>query len=165
MSARTPGDRTPFPCPPLQTLPGPTGPLRTRLMSLLRQLREAGLWDSSFCGFCIVSCIFEPEARFTLLRRHTIFTLALFIAGTIAAYGYGFRTAQKQLWPYRQLESFIEFRTNAPVKFDTYGRLNASITIAGIELAHRISKGQFALKRLRVRGKTAPEIWTKVLAA
>ena len=33
---------------------------------------------------------------------------------------------------------------------------NASITIAGIELVHRIRKGQFALKRLRVRGKTAP---------
>ena len=42
---------------------------------------------------------------------------------------------------------------------------NASITIAGIELVHRIRKGQFALKRLRVRGKTAPEIWTTVLAA
>jgi hypothetical protein len=42
---------------------------------------------------------------------------------------------------------------------------NASITIAGIELVHRIRKGQFALKGLRVRGKTAPEIWTAVLAA
>jgi len=37
---------------------------------------------------------------------------------------------------------------------------NASNTIAGIELVHRIRKGQFALTRLRVRGKTAPEIWT-----
>jgi transposase-like protein len=42
---------------------------------------------------------------------------------------------------------------------------NASNTIAGIELVHRIRKGQFALTRLRVRGKTAPEIWTAVLAA
>jgi len=42
---------------------------------------------------------------------------------------------------------------------------NASITIAGIELVHRIRKGQFALERLRLRGKTAPEIWTAVLAA
>ncbi len=99
--------------------------MRTRLMSLLmRQLREAGLWNSSFCGFCIVSCIrVEPEARFTLLRRHTIFTLALFVAGTIAAYSFGFRTAQEQLWPYRQLKSFIELQSNAPAKFDTYGRL------------------------------------------
>ena len=42
---------------------------------------------------------------------------------------------------------------------------NALITIAGIELVHRIRKGQFALERLRVRGKTTPEIWTAVLAA
>jgi hypothetical protein len=41
----------------------------------------------------------------------------------------------------------------------------ASITIAGIELMHRIRKGQFELARLRVNGKTAPEIWNAVLAA
>jgi hypothetical protein len=41
----------------------------------------------------------------------------------------------------------------------------ASITIAGIELMHRIRKAQFALGKLRVNGKTAPEIWTAVLAA
>ena len=42
---------------------------------------------------------------------------------------------------------------------------HATITIAGIELMHRIKKGQFALDKLRVRGKTAPEIWTAVLTA
>jgi len=42
---------------------------------------------------------------------------------------------------------------------------HASITIAGIELMHRIRKGEFALDKRRVRGKTAPEIWTAVLAA
>jgi transposase-like protein len=42
---------------------------------------------------------------------------------------------------------------------------HALITIAGIELAHRIRKGQFALDKLRVSGKTAPETWTAVLAA
>jgi transposase-like protein len=41
----------------------------------------------------------------------------------------------------------------------------ASITIAGIELMHRIRNAQFALGKLRVNGKTAPEIWTAVLAA
>jgi transposase-like protein len=41
----------------------------------------------------------------------------------------------------------------------------ASITIAGIKLMHRIRKGQFELARLRVNGKTAPEIWNAVLAA
>lgn len=41
----------------------------------------------------------------------------------------------------------------------------ASITIAGIELMHRIRKDQFKLARLRVNGKTAPEILDAVLAA
>jgi hypothetical protein len=41
----------------------------------------------------------------------------------------------------------------------------ASITIAAIELMHRIRKGQFALGKLRVMGKTASEIWDAVLAA
>jgi transposase-like protein len=42
---------------------------------------------------------------------------------------------------------------------------NASITITGIELIHRIRKGQFRLGKLRVNGKTMPEIWNAVLAA
>ena len=42
---------------------------------------------------------------------------------------------------------------------------NASITIAGIELVHRIRKGQVKLGKLRVTGKTTPEIWNAVLAA
>ena len=40
-----------------------------------------------------------------------------------------------------------------------------TIAIAGIELMHRIRKGQFELARLRFNGKTAPEIWNAVLAA
>jgi transposase-like protein len=42
---------------------------------------------------------------------------------------------------------------------------NASITITGIELMHRIRKGQFKLGTLRIKNKTAPEIWNAVLAA
>ena len=42
---------------------------------------------------------------------------------------------------------------------------SASITITGIELIHRIRKGQFKLGTLRVNGKTTPEIWNAVLAA
>jgi hypothetical protein len=42
---------------------------------------------------------------------------------------------------------------------------NAAITIAGVELQHRIRKGQFALGPLRVQGRTAPEIWNAVLNA
>ena len=40
----------------------------------------------------------------------------------------------------------------------------AATTIAGIELTHRIRKGQFKLDKLRVKHKTAPEIWNAVLA-
>jgi transposase-like protein len=42
---------------------------------------------------------------------------------------------------------------------------NASITISGIELMHRIRKGQFNLGKLRTDNKTTPEIWNAVLAA
>jgi transposase-like protein len=38
----------------------------------------------------------------------------------------------------------------------------AATTIAGIELMHRIRKGQF---KLRVKNKTAPEIWNAALGA
>jgi transposase-like protein len=41
----------------------------------------------------------------------------------------------------------------------------AATTIAGIELMRRIRKGQFKLDKLRVKHKTAPEIWDAVLAA
>lgn len=41
----------------------------------------------------------------------------------------------------------------------------AAITIAGIELMHRIRKGQFALSRVGVQGQAAPTIWAAVLAA
>jgi transposase-like protein len=42
---------------------------------------------------------------------------------------------------------------------------NASITITGIELMHRIRKGQFALGKLRVMGNSARQIWNAALAA
>ena len=40
---------------------------------------------------------------------------------------------------------------------------NAAITIAGIELMHRIRKGQFGLRRLGVQGGAAPAIWNAIL--
>ena len=40
---------------------------------------------------------------------------------------------------------------------------NAAITIAGIELLHRIRKGQFRLGRLGLQGQAAPEVWNAVL--
>lgn len=42
---------------------------------------------------------------------------------------------------------------------------NAAVTIAGIELMHRIRKGQFALARLGLKGQAAPAIWSAVLSA
>ncbi len=42
---------------------------------------------------------------------------------------------------------------------------HAAITIAGVELMHRIRKGQFALSKIRAAGRTAPEVWSAVLAA
>ena len=40
----------------------------------------------------------------------------------------------------------------------------AAITIAGIELMHRLRKGQFALRRLGVQGRVAPAVWNAVLS-
>ena len=45
------------------------------------------------------------------------------------------------------------------------GFRNAAITIAGIELLHRIRKGQFGLRGLGVQGRTAPAVWNTVLEA
>ncbi len=41
----------------------------------------------------------------------------------------------------------------------------ASITIAGIELMHRIKKGQFNLSKSHVQGEPLPKICNAVLAA
>jgi transposase-like protein len=41
----------------------------------------------------------------------------------------------------------------------------AATTIAGVELMHQIRKSQFKLGKLRIKNKTASEIWNAVLAA
>jgi transposase-like protein len=41
----------------------------------------------------------------------------------------------------------------------------AAVTIAGIELLHRIRKEQFVFDHLGVQGQVEPAIWTAVLAA
>jgi transposase-like protein len=45
------------------------------------------------------------------------------------------------------------------------GFRNAAVTIAGIELMHRIREGQFGLARLGVQGLAAPAVWNAVLGA
>jgi len=42
---------------------------------------------------------------------------------------------------------------------------NAAITIAGIELLHRIRKGQFGLRRLGAHGGAAPAVCNNVIGA
>jgi hypothetical protein len=41
----------------------------------------------------------------------------------------------------------------------------AATTIAGIELLHRIRKGQFAFGQLRLKDTSATALWNAVLAA
>jgi transposase-like protein len=41
----------------------------------------------------------------------------------------------------------------------------AKVTIAGIELLHRIRKNQFSLGEFPKHAKTAPAIWNAVLTA
>jgi hypothetical protein len=42
---------------------------------------------------------------------------------------------------------------------------SAVITIAGVELRRIIHTNQFALSRLKIKGRDAPAIWNAVLAA
>jgi transposase-like protein len=42
------------------------------------------------------------------------------------------------------------------------GFATAAITIAGIELMHRIRKGQFGLGGLGVQGRLGPAVWKAV---
>jgi transposase, IS6 family len=42
---------------------------------------------------------------------------------------------------------------------------HAAITLAGIELMHRIRTVQFGLRRLSVQNRTASAVWHAVLAA
>jgi transposase-like protein len=57
----------------------------------------------------------------------------------------------------------VKARTGPMLGFKRFR--TAAITLAGIELIRRIYKRQFDLSRLRIKGKTAPDIWNAVLAA
>jgi IS6 family transposase len=57
----------------------------------------------------------------------------------------------------------IKSRVNAMLGFKRFG--NAAVTISGIELMHRIRKGQFDLTSLRLKDTTAPAVWKAVLSA
>ncbi|MFT0175116.1 IS6 family transposase [Paraburkholderia mimosarum] len=57
----------------------------------------------------------------------------------------------------------IKSRTNVMLGFKRFR--NAAITLAGIELVHRIRKGQFGLAKRGFKDTTAPAVWEAVLSA
>jgi transposase-like protein len=57
----------------------------------------------------------------------------------------------------------IKSRTRPMLGFKDFN--SAAITLAGVELLHRIRKGQFALGRFHLKNQAAPAIWNAVLAA
>jgi transposase-like protein len=55
----------------------------------------------------------------------------------------------------------IKSRTGPMLAFQSFDF--ACVTLARIELLHRIRKGQFILKRFGLEGKTMLEVWNAVL--
>jgi transposase-like protein len=75
-------------------------------------------------------------------------------------------TREKRGYPNNLIEQDhrgVKLRIGPMLGFKRFS--TAAITIAGIELLRRIHKGQFNLGRLRIKGRTVPEIWNTVLAA
>jgi transposase-like protein len=56
----------------------------------------------------------------------------------------------------------VKSRTKAMLGFKRFR--STATTISGIELMHRIRKGQFGLDRLRLKDTTTPAIWNAVFA-
>ena len=56
----------------------------------------------------------------------------------------------------------IKSRTNVMLGFKRFR--NAAATISGIELMHRIRKGQFNLSMLGLKDTAAPAVWNAVLS-
>ena len=57
----------------------------------------------------------------------------------------------------------IKSRIGPMLSFKKFRR--ATVTIAGIELLHRIHKNQYDLSKLQIQNKSTPAIWNAVLAA
>ncbi|WP_429553824.1 IS6 family transposase [Paraburkholderia sp. MM5477-R1] len=57
----------------------------------------------------------------------------------------------------------IKSRTKVMLGFKRFR--NAAITLSGIELVHRIRKGQFSLAKLGLKDTAAPAVWEAVLSA
>jgi transposase-like protein len=57
----------------------------------------------------------------------------------------------------------IKSRINTMLGFKQFR--NAAVTLSGVELTHRIRKGQFKVAALRLKDTTAPAVWSAVLSA
>ena len=64
--------------------------------------------------------------------------------------------------PIEQDHRNIKSRTNVMLGFKRFR--SAAVTISGIELIHRIRKGQFNLAKLGLKDTTAPSVWNAVLS-
>ena len=65
--------------------------------------------------------------------------------------------------PIEQDHRNIKSRTNVMLGFKRFR--SAAVTISGIELIHRIRKGQFNLAKLGLRDTIAASVWNAVLSA
>ena len=57
----------------------------------------------------------------------------------------------------------VKSRVNVMLGFKRFR--NAAVTLSGIELMHRIRKGQFDLTKLPLKDTAAPVVWNAVLSA
>ncbi|MFL9937428.1 IS6 family transposase, partial [Paraburkholderia sp. RL18-103-BIB-C] len=62
-----------------------------------------------------------------------------------------------------QVHRHIKSRVNVMLGFKRFR--SAAVTLSGIELMHRIRKGQFDLTSIHLKDTTSPSIWMAVLSA
>jgi len=73
-----------------------------------------------------------------------------------------FQEGHRASWPTTENHRNIKSRTNVTLGFKRIG--TASVTRAGIELMHRIRKGQFNVAGLHFKDSTRPEVWSAVIS-
>jgi MFS family permease len=106
------------------------------------------------------AAIFAPE-----FRRRTI--VGVLIATTMMIGSWGVSTlitswVNQLVGPGQRLDG-VKLRIGPMPGFKWFS--TAAIVIAGIELVRRIHKGQFKLRRLRLKDRSTPAVWNAVLAA
>ena len=141
------------------------------------RLRSSALSFDRFANDYAVSKQFAPEPFRLAFRRQGRLPLKITLDGYQASH----RAAKEALDEHpegnqckirssKYLNNLIE-QDHRSVKFRLGPMLGlkhfrqAATTIAGIELMHRIRKGQCKLGRLGAKGNTVPKIWNAVLAA